>query len=204
MNKNKLAVIDGGLYYHYFSINDGVAKDFINSVHYLRDLKFDDIADSDSLLVLSSQNTDLLEEKKDIFLEYANIPNKHLTIFGRNRTQNWIPNLKFTDTPTNFWWWLEENPNSGLSAHNMEHQIFKYLSLQDATWHYHGMFDVPEGATNFVSCREGGSLLYEDKNAFPATLLISSLDPDYHHGSFFMPATTKFWHKILNYLANKD
>ena len=45
-----------------------------------------------------------------------------------------------------------------------------------------------------------GSIFYEDTVSTSGRLLITSLDPMYHHGSHFMPATTRFLDGFLPYL----
>lgn len=58
-------------------------------------------------------------------------------------------------------------------------------------------FLVPSPATVAVTAGEdaggdAGCLLYDDRVSAPGRLIVSTLDPFYHHGSHFMPATTRF------------
>ena len=43
---------------------------------------------------------------------------------------------------------------SGLHAHLPEHDLWRYLGLEDATWHHHGVLRAPEGAEVLVSPRQ--------------------------------------------------
>lgn len=56
------------------------------------------------------------------------------------------------------------------------------------------------GATSFVDARGLGSVLYVDTVTPQGTLVVAALDPFYHHGSYFMPATTRFLDGFLPWL----
>ncbi len=81
-----------------------------------------------------------------------------------------------------------------------EHGLFRHISLDDATWHRHGTLAVPEGAVSLIDAVEGGSVLYDDSSSGPGRRIVSTLDPCYHHGSYFMPSTTRFLHGFLPWL----
>lgn len=50
----------------------------------------------------------------------------------------------------------------------------------------------PEGATVLVSTADGGAVLYIDEITTPGRLVMTTLDPMWHFGSYFMPATERF------------
>jgi|TARA_R100000908_G_C3643589_1_gene78648 hypothetical protein len=45
-----------------------------------------------------------------------------------------------------------------------------------------------------------GSVLYDDTVTTPGRMIVTTLDPMYHHGSHFMPATTRFLDGFLPWL----
>jgi hypothetical protein len=47
-------------------------------------------------------------------------------------------------------------------------------------------------AETLVATEDGGSVLYVDKVTTPGTMVVTSLDPMYHFGSYFMSATERF------------
>lgn len=83
----------------------------------------------------------------------------------------------------------------------MDHPFFKYITLADCTWHQHGVFWPPEHATTLVSTVDGGSVLYIDEHSTNGIWPITTLDPDYHYGSYFMPATEHFLDGLFQWLS---
>jgi hypothetical protein len=77
------------------------------------------------------------------------------------------------------------------------------MTLADATWHFHGYFAPPPGARSLIDLVGGGSILYDDTESYGGRAIVTSLDPFYHHGSHFMPATTRFLDRFLSWLAGE-
>lgn len=196
IKKHRIAVIEGGTYFHYFSFVDPEVSDLIDKVLYLPELSTQDLADVDTLVLMSRLNPDLLQEKKEIILSFKANGGK-LVVLAENKVQNWLPAISFRDTEVNFWWWLEAGADSGIRVIAPQHELFNFIDERAVIWHYHGVFALPQGATEIVRGREGGAILYEDTDG----TLLSTLDPDFHHGNFFMPGATLFWYGLLNYLA---
>ncbi len=113
---------------------------------------------------------------------------------GESRSDLWLPAVQFTETPTNWWWWLDPNADLGVRVTEAAaaHPLMAGIGDKEVTWHLHGWFVPPEGATVLARDGEGRPILYEDKVSTPGTMILSSLDPVFHHGSHFMPATTRF------------
>lgn len=88
----------------------------------------------------------------------------------------------------------------GLYSARPEHPLFRHLSIRQASWHYHGVFTPPAGAQTLIGVEDDGAVLYEDTVSIPGHLVISSLDPFYHYGSYFMPATARFLDGFLAWL----
>lgn len=194
----RLAVLDAGTYYHHRTIYEPRYRAWFDRIIYTRDLPDTDLENIDILLVSCRTDPSVLRPRREqigAFLEKG----KTVVAMGSTGHPDWLPNVKWTDTPTNFWWW-KEGGDIGLRIAAPEHPLFGFLSLADVTWHYHGYFDVPPGAQTLVDVGEFGSILYEDWVSTPGRMLITSLDPMYHHGSHFMPATTRFLDGFLPYL----
>jgi len=164
------------------------------------DLTPDDFAAADTLVFCCDTRGDLIARHRNaiaLFLEQG----KTVVAMGNTNPQQWLPQVRWTDgPPTDFWWWLTPGADSGLRLVWPEHSLFNYISLADATWHQHGSFAVPEGARSLIDKEGCGSVLYEDSHSTPGRLIVTSLDPCYHHGSYFMPATTRFLRGFLPWL----
>lgn len=113
---------------------------------------------------------------------------------GESHSELWLPAVSFTSTPTNWWWWLE--PTACLcievTPEASSHPLMRNIGKEEMTWHLHGWFEPPKGATVLARDSEGHAIFYEDKITTPGTMILSSLDPMFHHGSHFMPATSRF------------
>ena len=118
---------------------------------------------------------------------------------GESRSDLWLPAVTFTETETNWWWWLDPSADLGVRVTDAaaSHPLMQGIGDKEATWHLHGWFVPPEGATVLARDGEGRPIFYEDKVSTPGTMILSSLDPMFHHGSHFMPATTRFLDRFV-------
>ncbi|WP_010271736.1 hypothetical protein [Paenibacillus senegalensis] len=103
--------------------------------------------------------------------------------------------------PTNFWWWLEPGADSGLVAVSPDHDFFRFLTLSDATWHYHGVFHPADDAEVLIATKDGGVILYLSRSENGGCRIMTTLDPEFHYGSYFMPATERFLDGFFPWLA---
>jgi len=116
---------------------------------------------------------------------------------GESRSDLWLPGIQFTTTPTNWWWWLDPAADLGVSIAMPDHPLMASMDKKDVTWHLHGWFVPPEGAKVLATDAEDRPILYEDTVSTPGRMIVSSLDPMFHHGSHFMPATTRFLDRFI-------
>ena len=63
------------------------------------------------------------------------------------------------------------------------------------------MLHPPEGAEVLVELPTGEALLYVDRVTTAGTLVVATLDPISHYGSYFMPATERFLDGFLPWAA---
>lgn len=126
-----------------------------------------------------------------------------LIVMGETGPDRWLPDIQFKRTPTNFWWWLEPGGTLGLEIAAPEHALFRRIGPRDLAWHLHGSFRPPAGAESLINDSEGRSILYVDERTTKGRIVVTSLDPFYHHGSHFMPATTKFLDGFLPWITEE-
>lgn len=200
MTRPAIALLDGGTYYHHFALNDPMVLDRVAGLVPLRGLEAADLEDFSTVVVSCRSNPDQLVAVAPALLTVLERGDR-LVVMGETEPRRWLPHIQETPLPTNFWWWLEPGADLGLSVVAPDHPLFQHVDLATATWHYHGMFTVPDGATSLIDCTEGGSILYEDQVTWPGTLVVTSLDPIYHHGSFFMPTASRFLDGLIAWLA---
>jgi len=119
---------------------------------------------------------------------------------GENDWAQYLPAIRFTPQETNWWWWLTPGADLGVTITAPGHALFQRLNRDDLSWHMHGWFDVPEGAEVLAVNESGKPILYIDAVTTRGRMILTSLDPFYHHGSHFMPATTRFLDGFLAWI----
>lgn len=116
---------------------------------------------------------------------------------GESRSDLWLPAVTFTETPTNWWWWRDPHADLGVRIVAPKHPLMRAMRKEDVTWHLHGWFIPPKNAEVLATDAEGHAILYVDQTSTPGRMILSSLDPMYHHGSHFMPAATRFLDRFI-------
>ena len=195
----KIAVMYGGSSHHHRTYKTSEFGQHISKLIPIRQFAETSLDDYDVLLIPSQTHVELLEKNVEKIYDFAN-SGKVVVTFGPQHSE-WLPQHKWEFRPTNFWWWLEPGADSGLRLPGESHDLFtKYLTLGDATWHQHGVYWPSEGCETLVSTADGGSVLYIDRVNTKGTWVNTTLDPDFHFGSYFMPATERFLRGFLPWL----
>lgn len=195
----KIAVLYSGGSHQYRTFKSSAFSRYIHQVIYLPELPQTSLQGIDVLIVPSQLN----QPQVTSFLEYIIkfVEGGGTVVALGAQSQEWFPNHNWEFRPTNFWWWLEPGAKSGLVVTKPEHDLFRYISLEDATWHYHGVFFPPQGVQTLIAVENDGAILYIDKVSTAGTLIMTTLDPEYHYGSYFMPATERFLSGFLPWLT---
>ena len=120
---------------------------------------------------------------------------------GESHSEDWLPGFAFHEQPTNYWWWLEKDGDLGVRITAPDDPFFQAVAPEALTWHLHGWFDPAPGARVLATNAEGGAILVIDEVTTTGRMVLTTLDPFYHHGSHFMPATTRFLDEFLPWVA---
>lgn len=195
----KIAAIYGGSSQHYRSLHEPKYNRFFHKLIYLPELEQTSLEGVDVLIFLSQLHMELVMKSKEKIRQFAE-RGGIVVAFGP-QPREWIPGQNWELRPTNFWWWLEKDAKSGLVLKQPDYDLFSYITLEDATWHQHGVYWPPEGAEVLISTEDDGAVLYVDKVSTGGTWIVTTLDPDFHFGSYFMPATERFLDGFLPWLA---
>ncbi len=193
-----LAVLDGGTYYHHETIYAPRYRDTFDRAIYMPDLTAADLEDVTVLIVPDRSHPELLRRHRGLFGAFLD-RGRTLAVLGENAAETWAPGVVWTSRPTNFWWWLEPGAEPPQHLVRPDHELFRFVAFRDSIWHFHGILHPPAGAETLIAVAAdpegrdgGGALLYDDRVSTPGRLVVATLDPFYHHGSHFMPATTRF------------
>jgi hypothetical protein len=200
-----VAVLEGGSYYHYDVVYGDRFRGRFDRPLYAPDLEERDLDDVTALIVADRNSPTILRAKRRMlhrFLQQGGT----LIVLGENQAHTWAPGVEWTFKPTNFWWWREnENPGHRIVA--PDHELFRYVEPKDVIWHFHGLLHPPEGAVPLVTIAPeaggdpSGSILYDHPGVAcgAGRLIVTTLDPFYHTGSYFMPAAQRFLSGLLDW-----
>lgn len=197
----RIAATDGGTYYHFRALREPPYACYFTRLIDIRALRDDDLADVDVLVVTCRTHAGKLRAAAPGLLRFLG-GGGTVVAMGETQAHTWLPGVRWTYRPADFWWWLSPGADSGLRLVAPAHPLFAGMTLAEATWHYHGVFDPPLGARSIIDHAAGGSVLYDDDATTAGRLIVTSLDPFYHHGSNFMPAASRFLAGFLPWLAN--
>lgn len=201
----RICAVYGGSAAHHRALNEPKYACWLAGSVYLPHLLETDLSGYDTMIVperLHAGLQDAIRPRLQEILERGGtvVLFGDQTIYGTH-PRGWLPGLDWEHRPTNYWWWREPGATSGLRALLPDHSLWRHLSLGDATWHQHGVFHAPDGADVLIATDDGGAVLYVDQVSSPGTLIVTSLDPLSHFGSYFMPATERFLDGFLPWLA---
>lgn len=199
VTRPKLIALDGGTGYHKATFDDPTIARHIDEVIYIRDFCDDDLIDAAGLIIPCRTPPEVVVPHTERILGFLKRGGM-VVAMGDTGQNQWLPDVSLTLVETNFWWWLEPGSDLGLKIADQSHDMFAEMGKSDVSWHLHGLFDVPEGAKSLVDYRDGRSVLYEDTQNYAGHLIVTSLDPMYHHGAYFMPATTRFLYGFIPWI----
>lgn len=199
VRSRRVAAIYGGTAFQHRTLNEPKYRRHIDELIYLLDLPSVDLTQFEVVIVPDRMHLIQLEKRREQFVQYLE-QGGTVIAFGE-QPRAWLPGIRWEHRPTNFWWWLEPNARSGLVLTKPAHSLFRYITLDDATWHQHGVFWPPEGVETLITLEDGGVVLYVDRVSTAGTLIVTCLDPIAHFGSYFMPATERFLDGFLPWVS---
>ncbi|MFZ2527503.1 MAG: hypothetical protein WAX14_07595 [Rhodococcus sp. (in: high G+C Gram-positive bacteria)] len=202
-----LAIVHGGSYPHLQTMKDPAVLAYQPDFHYLADLTDGDLDDYTTVIIGDRLHPGLVARHAATFRAVAERGGT-LVVLGENGVHTWLPGVAWEARPTNFWWWLSgEDPLIRTRSHN--HGAWAYLSTKSVIWHHHGLLRTDADVVPLVVSEEpdtdghahdAGMMLYEDTTSTPGRLIVTTLDPMFHHGSNFMPGATRFLYALLRWV----
>ena len=199
-----IGATDTGAAFQIHALRHPPFKDAFAKVLYLPELTGEQLEGLDVLIVTCSSDPEMLVRHKELFLAHL-ARGKTLVVLGRNQPERWLPGVTAATLPFNYWWWLDpEKEPFDLEVADPDHPLLAYVSPEAMVWHYHGGYELPEGARALLVHKElGKAVYYEHPDYLGGRLILTALDPFYHHGSFFMPNASTFAAGFLRYLAEE-
>jgi len=196
-----ILAVHPGACYHIESFESPRFAGYFDRLVRPEDLGSVDLHAFNVVLIPCRTPADRMEASKEQLLAYLD-QGGTIVATGESESQLFLPGIAFTPQPTNFWWWLTPGADLGVRIAASDHPLFARLTQRDVTWHLHGWFDPSEGVQVLAVNGEGKPILYIDEVTTRGRMVITSLDPFFHHGSHFMPATTRFLEGFLPWMRN--
>lgn len=191
----RIAVLDNGSAYHAHGFAREPVVGFFDAKIPLAELSGAALEDVDALVVACRCNGRWLGERRAIFADYL-AQGGCLVVMGETRPDLWLDGIGFAPRETNYWWWLEPGADLGIRVSAPGHPLLDGIGAQDLTWHEHGVLTPPPSLQVLAVNGEDLPIMAEGPHG-GGRLFVTTLDPFYHHGSWFMPATTRFLTKFL-------
>ncbi|MGE4281529.1 MAG: hypothetical protein AB7G62_18250 [Magnetospirillum sp.] len=198
-----ILAVDGGTYFHHFAYTDPRVAGFITKRVHVRDLGDAVLDDYDVVLLPCRIDPDALTPHGERLRAYLDGGGTVVSLNALGAAE-FLPGIEVFPTEVNFWWWLDPAIDPGIRIRRPAHPLFDHVGAGHVVWHYHGSLTPPPGAISLVDVEGGGSLFYVDRATTKGRLVVTTLDPVFHHGSNFMPNATKLLYGILDWLANGD
>lgn len=206
LDRGMLAIVHNGTYSHLTTMKDPAVIAYSPIWLHIRDLNPGDLAGFRTVILADRMHPELLQAHAAEFREVSERGDT-LVVLGINEVHTWLPGLSYRDAPTNFWWWSTgEDP--GIRPTASDHEAWHYLSPKSVIWHQHGSFVTEHEVTSLLELEEPdghggwtnfGSILFEDTTSTAGRIIVTTLDPIFHHGSNFMPGATRFLYAILRW-----
>lgn len=187
----RLAILYGGSLPEHRTIEEPKYRRWIFDVVYILDLPDTDLSQFDGLLIPEGSHHVKLEAASGQirgFLEQGGT----VLLFG-DQPVPWLPGLD--------WEFRTAGDPGKLVAHNKDDRFHQRLTVEDATWHHHGVFHPPDAAETLIASKDGSAVLYVDRASTSGVILATSLDPLAHFGGTYMPAAENFLDRFLPWVV---
>jgi len=202
----RIAFLYGGSHAQLATLADPALAPYRMRPVHLRTGGLGDLDDADVVVVADRLRPDLLTQWTETIIGCVD-RGATVLIFGENNVGQWLPGVREQSRPTVFWWW-RTGEDHRLRRRAPEHPAWEFFSERSVIWHYHGVLEPAPGAVSLVDLHtedgsRDGSILYIDELTTAGRLLVTTMDPVYHHGSGFMPGATQLLYSAL-YWATRD
>ena len=200
-----ITVLHGGSHAQLATLDDPALAPYRIRPLHVRTAEPGQLTDAEVVVVADRLRPDLLRHWVPAILAALD-RGATVLVFGENSVGDWLPGVREQPRPTVFWWW-RTGEDHRLRARSPDHPAWRHFADRAVIWHYHGVLEPPPGAVSLVDLHSedggrDGSILYIDEQSAPGRLLVTTMDPVYHHGSGFMPGATQLLYSALHWATD--
>lgn len=180
----------------------------IDRVIYAPDLSVATLAPFDVIVVPRESNQELLYLKKQILTDFLGRGGT-IVSFGE-LTRPWLPEIQWRSGSPKFVydgksaWEKGYLDNKPMIIADTAHPVFRDLSVDDLTWHFHGSLIPPESARVLVRYGEADCIALEHEPADGGYIFASTLDPIVHAGYGVVKKTHRFLDAVLTWVREPE
>ncbi|MCQ2002119.1 hypothetical protein [Arthrobacter zhaoxinii] len=200
----RIGLLHGGTFPALRTLADPALAPYRLESVYLPDADPSALAGLDVVIVSDRLHQGQLARFVPAILAALQDPGKTVIVLGENKVEQWLPGIGYSFRPTVFWMWRTGEDN-GTRLRLPEDSLWEFFTPWSVSWHHHGLLHPRPGARSLVVMEEdgaeSGSLLYVDEVNQPARLLVTTMDPVYHHGSGFMPGASQLLYSLLRWVT---
>lgn len=193
-----LTAVDGGTYYHARTLCEEPFACHFDRVVHIRALSQSDMDAATTLFLPCRLNANLIKGLGDRLRAFMD-EGGTLVAMGETFPERWLSGIEAHHIDTNFWWWLTPGADLGVRFTGRS-QIGRFVEEAALAWHLHGTYTLTSTQRALVEA-SGRPVLFDERRGL-GRLIATSLDPCYHHGSHFMPATTRFLEGFLPWIRS--
>lgn len=196
-----ILAVQPGAYYHLESLEAPRYRAYFDALVRPEDLSITQLEDFNVVLVPCRTPADRMIPHA---AQLANYLQQGGTIVatGESRSDLWLPGVTFHKQACNYWWWLQQDADLGIKVTAPDHDLFNFVDPTALSWHLHGWLEADDGVEVLATNAEAGPILMIDQVTTAGRMVLTTLDPFFHHGSHFMPATTTFLDGFLAWVRN--
>lgn len=202
----RIVFLHGGAHAQLATLADPALTPYRIRPAHIRTAALEELADAEVVVLADRLRPDLLARWTETILDCL-ARGATGVVFGENAVGQWLPGVREQRRPTVFWWW-RTGEDHRLRLRAPAHPAWAFFAERAVIWHYHGVLEPPDGAVSLVDLHtedgdRDGSILYIDETSTPGRLLVTTMDPVYHHGSGFMPGATQLLYSALYWATGK-
>lgn len=147
--KARIALVHTGSHFSLSTIADPALRAHDIAFIYAPEMTAQSLDGFDALYLAARNHPRIMAQNAPHVLDFLSREGVRAYLDGANGVSTWLPGASEEPRGTNFWSW-RTGEDVGRRSQNKDHYLWNYLSDEALHWHYHGVLELPKGATSLV------------------------------------------------------